>query len=121
MLLLEPLERATKYLSATSYPTMGDTHFIFLGILSHLNNFANEEKFTRREVAASISQKIEQYWTLMDKPSTVSVILDPRNKLTIFTDQQELDARSNIQSIYEIYKSRSSLPVDDPKPNTPKS
>ncbi|CAB4440466.1 unnamed protein product [Rhizophagus irregularis] len=32
LLLLEPLERATKYLSASSYPTIGETRFIFSGI-----------------------------------------------------------------------------------------
>jgi len=42
----------------------------------------------------------------MDRPSTVSAILDPRNKLSVFTDQSV--AREHIQSIYETYKERSS-------------
>ncbi|CAB5386899.1 unnamed protein product [Rhizophagus irregularis] len=75
ILLLEPLEKATKYLSGTSYPTM-----------------------------------------------VTSAILDPRNKLAVFTDQSS--ARQHIQTIYEIYKERASSSTSssiDPKPNSPKS
>lgn len=99
---------------------MGETQFIFSGILSHLESNAKDERFTQHEAAAAISLKIEKYWMLMDKPSTVSVILDPRNKLTVYTDNLKTDALSNIRSIYEIYNGHSSLPVS-PKPNTPKS
>jgi hypothetical protein len=91
-----------------------------LGILKHLEDFARNKNFTQREAAVSISHKIEQYWMLMDKPSTVSSILDSRNKLTLFTDELKQNAVSNIESIYEIYKERSSLPIDSPQ-NTPKS
>ena len=42
----------------------------------------------------------------MDRPSTVSAILDPRNKLSVFTDQSV--ACEHIQSIYETFKERSS-------------
>ena len=100
---------------------MSDTHFIFSGILTHLEDFAKDENFTQRKVAASISKKIEQYWMKMDNPSTVSVILDPRNKLTTFTDQLKEDARKNIQSVFDIYKNRSSSPMSSPKPCTPRS
>ena len=53
---------------------------------------------------------------IMDTPSTVSVILDPRNKLTTFTDQLKENACKNIQSVFDIYKGRSS-PLSSPKPS----
>jgi hypothetical protein len=113
------LEKATKYLSSSSYPTVGETRFIFSGILEHLKALAEDEDFKQHEIATLIYQKIEEYWMLMDRPSVVSAILDPRNKLSIFTDQSI--ARENIQSIYETYKERSSSFTDNQKVCTPKS
>ena len=112
---------ATKYLSSSSYPTISETHFIFSGILLHLGKFAAKDDFTHNEVAASISQKIGQYWAIMDKASIVSVILDPRNKLTAFADHLKQSACMHIQSIFDIYKGRSSLPMSSPKACTPRS
>jgi hypothetical protein len=76
-MLLEPLERATKHLSASSYPTMGDTRFIFQSIQEHLEKQMGNREFTQREMANSISQKIGEYWEIMDSSSVVSTILDP--------------------------------------------
>ena len=45
MVLLGPIERATRLLSASSYPTHGDTWFIFLGIRKHLSRYINDETF----------------------------------------------------------------------------
>jgi hypothetical protein len=112
------LEIATKYLSSSSYPTIGETRFIFLGIIEHLKTLAEDEDFQQSEIAALILQKIETYWMLMDRPSTVSAILDPRNKLSIFTDQ--LVAREHIQSIYETYKECSSSFTDSQIARTPR-
>ncbi|RIA80886.1 hypothetical protein C1645_837898 [Glomus cerebriforme] len=61
LLLLEPLERATKYLSALSYPIMGDTRLIFLGFQSHLEKHAKDNNFSQRTMATLISRKIEDY------------------------------------------------------------
>lgn len=106
MLLLEPLERATKYLSASSYPTMGDTRLVFLGLKTHLKKYANDDSFSQRTMAALISHKIDDYWIVMDCASTVSAILDPQSKLSVFSQESKSSARAHIQSIYELYKSR---------------
>ncbi|CAB5375777.1 unnamed protein product [Rhizophagus irregularis] len=108
LLLLEPLEKATKYLSASSYPTMGETRFIFSGIQAHLMKNMENETFTQREMATLIHQKIRQYWMIMDKSSITSAILDPQNKLTIFLDESRVSALQHIQDTYNIYKGRSS-------------
>ncbi|EXX53730.1 hypothetical protein RirG_241240 [Rhizophagus irregularis DAOM 197198w] len=108
LLLLEPLEKATKYLSASSYPTMGETRFIFSGIQAHLMKNMENETFTQREMATLIHQKIRQYWMIMDKSLITSAILDPRNKLTIFLDESRVSALQHIQDTYNIYKGRSS-------------
>ncbi|GBB93663.1 hypothetical protein RclHR1_22090001 [Rhizophagus clarus] len=106
ILLLEPLEKATVYLSASSYPTIGEIRLVYSGIQSHLERFKNDNDFKQKEMATSIFEKIDEYWAIMDKYSITSAILDPRNKLSIFTD--ELEPRQHIQNIYKIYKERSS-------------
>ncbi|GES85576.1 zinc finger BED domain-containing protein RICESLEEPER 2-like [Rhizophagus clarus] len=113
--LLEPLEKATRYLSGISYPTMREVRLVYIGIQSHLKRFEENDNNTQREVAKVISSKI-------DKNSITSAILDPRNKLEIFTD--ETNARQHIQTIYKIYKERansSNASFTDQKQHSPKS
>jgi hypothetical protein len=121
-LLLEPLERATKYLSGISYPTMGEIHLVYLGIQSHLKRFERDSDNTQHVAAKLISKKIDDYWKIMDKFSITSAILDPRNKLSVFADQS--NARQHIQTIYNIYKEHakpSNSSSTDSKPTSPRS
>ncbi|GET01426.1 zinc finger BED domain-containing protein RICESLEEPER 2-like [Rhizophagus clarus] len=106
ILLLESLEKATVYLSASLYPTIGEIRLVYSEIQSHLERFKNDNDFKQKEMTTSIFEKIDEYWAIMDKYSITSAILDPRNKLSIFTD--ELEPRQHIQNIYKIYKERSS-------------
>ena len=86
--LLEPLEKATKHLSASSYPTLGDIYLIFGGIMVHLHDHIEKENFTQCEMASSILQKLEAYWNIMNQASITSAILDSQNKLTIFSSEK---------------------------------
>ncbi|CAG8551792.1 6360_t:CDS:2 [Ambispora gerdemannii] len=61
IIILEPFERATKHLSASSYPTLADVRFIFEGIQVYLNNLIGQNEFTQSEFASLIHQKIEEY------------------------------------------------------------
>lgn len=106
-MLLEPLEKATKHLSASSYPTMGDTCFIFKCIQFHLEELIGKDDFTQCDVAASISQKIGEYWEIMDSSSIASAILDPQTKLSIFTEGRT-NAYEHIKNIFETYHENSS-------------
>jgi hAT family protein/uncharacterized protein DUF4413 len=81
---LEPLERATIYLSAAQYPTIADVRFVFTGILEHLENVIEIDEFTQSEMAFSIRQKIEEYWAYIDDQTVIPTILDPRYKLSLF-------------------------------------
>jgi hypothetical protein len=101
---------------------MGEVRLVFSGIQSHLKRFEKNNNFTQQEVANLIFQKIDEYWKIMDKFSITSAILDPRNKLLVFTNQSS--AHQHIQTIYKIYKERvySSNPsFTESKPNTPRS
>ena len=74
LIVLEPLEKATKHLLASSYPTMGDVRFIFESIQIHLDKHSKKNDFTQRGLAASINQKIGEYWNIMDHSSITSAI-----------------------------------------------
>jgi len=91
---------------------MGDTRLVFAGVQAHLEKYAKDNSFAQREVAASISCKIEEYWVIMDSASTTSAILDSQSKLTVFSNESKSDACAHIQFIYELYKGRSSLHTD---------
>ena len=116
LLLLDPLERATKYLSASSYPTMGDTRLVFLGLQTHLDKYMKDNNFSQRTMAALIYHKIEDYWMIIDSASTASAILDPRSKFSVFPHELQSSACAHIQSIYELYKGRFS-PTNPVLPN----
>jgi Domain of unknown function (DUF4413) len=85
---------------------MGEIFLVFSGVQSHLKRFKEDNDFTQQQVANLILEKIEEYWKIMDKFSITSAILDPHNKLSVFTDQSS--AYQHIQTLYNIYKERTS-------------
>jgi hAT family C-terminal dimerisation region len=44
----------------------------------------------------------------MDRSSIASAILDPRTKLSVFSEENKQNAREHIQAIFEIYREHSS-------------
>ena len=86
IVLLEPIKRATLFLSASKYPTHGDIRLCFLAILENLEN----EFFTQSAAANSIYNKLKDYWPILDHTSQISAILDPRSKLSAFKNDNKL-------------------------------
>lgn len=85
MIVLEPLERATKNLSGSLYPTIADVRFYFNEIRDHLKYCVErEDGFGQYMLAASINEKLKEYWLIIDNNTTISSILDPRNKISLF-------------------------------------
>jgi hypothetical protein len=83
---------------------MGDTCFIFRNIQRYLGEQIGKNEFTQSEMAASISQKIGEYWEIMDHSSIASAILDPRIKLSDFSEDTIQSARAHIKTIFETYQ-----------------
>lgn len=96
MVLLTPIECATRFLSASDYPTHGDVRCTFLGILKHLFRHMNDDNFSQRMVARSIYQKLADYWLIIDEPSQISALLDPRVKFTAFNNEIEKGNAKNL-------------------------
>ena len=96
MVLLSPIERATRLLSASSYPTHGDIRFVFLGIQEHLSRYINDESFSQCTVAVAIYQKLSNYWPIISESSQISLLLDPRVKFSAFEDEIERAGAKNL-------------------------
>ncbi|GES96811.1 zinc finger BED domain-containing protein RICESLEEPER 2-like [Rhizophagus clarus] len=110
--LLEPLEKATVLLSASSYPTISDVRFLFLGIQQHLNDYIGKEGFSQSEVASLILQKIDQYWEVVDSSTLASIVLDPRTKLTLFsTGEESTNAINAVKRRFSEYHTPMSQPA----------
>ena len=69
-----------------------------------MQRYNENEDFTQREMAALIYKKLEEYWNIIDSSSVTSAILDPRNKLSVFSRESIQDARMNIQAVFDIYQ-----------------
>jgi len=76
MILLIPIERATRLLSASNYPTHGDIQVVFLGIQAHLARYMNNEEFSEHLMADAIYRKLDEYWSFMNNSSQISAVLD---------------------------------------------
>ncbi|GES92534.1 zinc finger BED domain-containing protein RICESLEEPER 2-like [Rhizophagus clarus] len=73
--LLEPLEKATVLLSASSYPTISDVRFLFLGIQQHLNDYIGKEGFSQKESTNAINavkRRFSEYHTPMSQPAVIN-------------------------------------------------
>ncbi|CAG8823827.1 17611_t:CDS:1, partial [Gigaspora rosea] len=88
--LMEPLEKATKLLSASSYPTIADVRFVFSSIQEYLQDYIDNDTFSQYLLASSINEKISEYETIIDNATTIATILDPQTKLSLF----EIGART---------------------------
>ncbi len=58
--------------------------FYFNRIWDHLKYYIESEVFNEYLLAASINQKIEDYWKILNEITTIASILDLRNKMSLF-------------------------------------
>ncbi|CAG8822787.1 24322_t:CDS:1, partial [Cetraspora pellucida] len=107
MILLEPLEKATKHLSAASYPTHSNIQFVFMSFQQHLDVYIKKERFSQNNVATSMNKKLVKYWEIMDSSSIISVVLNPRTRLKIFNDITKQENAINLtHQAFNLYKSQ---------------
>ena len=58
MTILEPIYKATKLLSSSNYPTIGDLRTVFFVITELLTEAQTESNSTKARVAKKISEKL---------------------------------------------------------------
>ncbi|CAG8458952.1 317_t:CDS:2 [Racocetra fulgida] len=101
--LLKPMYEATKLLSTSKHPTIGDMCLAFLEMFNMLSNFIKYN--SQKEVAELIYKKLISYWKLaLDETFILSAVFDLRSKLTSFTVEQLDNVKQKLQTIFAIYQ-----------------
>jgi hypothetical protein len=103
-MLLEPLEHATKLLSASSYPTIADVKLVFSAIQEFLEEYIEDDDLLQYELAGSINTKLDEYRSIIDKSTIIATILNPQAKLSNFQPGSESSsAISNLRIKFQEY------------------
>ena len=94
---------------------------MFLSIQNYLDTYIEQEEFSQHTAALSIHQKIKEYWAIMDRPSIVSAVLDPRAKLKTFNKEEAINAKNTVQEIMSQYicEYQQTSPISNNKEETP--
>ena len=103
MEILRPINDATELLSGSSYLTLGDVRIVMMSLLAHLTKNSIESINSQVEVASAIKAKLETYWPSLRQSSTIAALLDPRTKLSAFTQDDQSHARLTLQKVYDEY------------------
>ena len=104
---MEPIERATKILLGSMYPTVANIRFYFNGIWDHLNHYTEMANFDQYMLTASINQKLGDYWTIIDDATIIASILDPWNKISLFELSESISKAINVlQSQFSLYSAQ---------------
>ncbi|CAJ0844524.1 4824_t:CDS:2, partial [Entrophospora sp. SA101] len=104
VMLLEPLEHATKLLSASSYPTIADVKLVFSAIQEFLEEYIEDDDLLQYEMAGSINTKLDEYRSIIDKSTIIATILNPQAKLSNFQPGSESSsAISNLRIKFQEY------------------
>jgi hAT family C-terminal dimerisation region len=92
--------KATVLLSSTTLPTQGDLRLTFLGMMASLQQYQQQS-----DVANAIYNKLKSYWVqYLSRSSAISAILDPRYKLSTFSDPEEREECVDyLQTLYSSY------------------
>ena len=99
--LLSQFNVATIELSSQTYPTIAYARVVLLGLLVDLNN-NRDHNYSLNEVLFAIRNKLQEYWSHINKMTHVATFFDPRYKAIAY---QGLD----INQIFEPI--RNNLPT----------
>ena len=101
--VLRPIYVATNLVPTTSSPTQGNLRLSFLGMFTSLKNNMRTSSQSKKQVVATILQKLERYWELhLSESSLISAILNLHYKTIIFINEKEKE--QNIQHLYRLYE-----------------
>jgi hypothetical protein len=105
------MHKATTLLSSSLFPTQGDLRLVFLGMLTFLKNYQQQSSDSSQNgIVDAIHDKLEIYWNRhLSESSSISAILDPRYKLSTFTDLEERNNYiDHLQTLFTLYISNNS-------------
>ncbi len=80
------------FLSFASYLNIADFYYFFIKILEYLNSYLKKKDFNQFILALSLYQKLNEYWIILDKTSTILTVLNLKIKLTLFISVKKSNA-----------------------------
>ena len=103
--LLAPFAMITKVISASSYPTIGEVKWLFLGIKYHLENFENHNLQIQID---AMKRVFNNYFEQFDKLLHIPAFFDPRYKQMIYENMTRDEIFQPIQLAMVNYTSEPS-------------
>ena len=98
--LLAPFAMITKVISASSYPTIGEVKWLFLGIRHHLENFQNHNL----QIQVNAMKRVfNNYFEQFNESLHIPAFFDPRYKQIIYEDMRREEIFEPIQSVMTNY------------------
>lgn len=112
--LLVPFASITKVISASNYPTIGETKMLFTGLKAHLNK-PRDENYILKEQINEINRVFTNYFDDINKALHIPAFFDPRYKKLAYGQISRYDILSPIQKAMDNYKkSNITLPSQTP-------
>ena len=91
-------------LEASIYHTISNALVIFAVLRQNLVNFKDRSVDFIRNMANSMSSKLQEYWSnILSLPCVVAAVFDPRIKLKLFSDEQTKCVIDMMNEIYTYY------------------
>jgi len=111
--LLAPFASITKALSASSYPTIGETKLFFAGLKNHLDRFRGEDYILQEQIN-EMNRVFMNYLNEVNKALHVPAFFDSRYKNLAFDNMSRHDILSPIQKVMANYKESNITPPQTP-------
>ena len=101
--LLAPFALATKVISASNYPTIGEVKWLFLGIKNHLERFRNDS-YSLKPHVEEMKDVFNRYYEYVNHSLHIPAFFDPRYKKSAYGKMSREDILQPIQTAMNNYK-----------------
>ena len=108
--LLAPFALTTKVISASSYPTIGEVKWYFLGIKNHLER-SRDSNYSLQSQVDEMRNVFNNYFDLINQSLHVPAFFDPRYKNSAYGGMSRESILRPIQIAMDKYKESAIVPI----------
>ena len=108
--LLAPFALTTKVISASSYPTIGEVKWYFLGIKNHLER-DRDSNYSLQSQVDEMKNVFNNYFDLINQSLHVPAFFDPRYKNSAYGGMSRESILRPIQIAMDKYKESAIVPI----------
>jgi len=109
--LLAPFALTTKIMSASSYQTIGEVKWYFLGIKNHLEQ-SRDSNYSLQPQVDEMKNVFNNYFDLIDQLLHVPAFFDPRYKNSVYGNMSRENVLQPIRTAMNNYK-KSVIPITE--------